>query len=183
MRSSDSGQATIEWSALVLVVALALTALCFAVARRDAWRLGRVILDAIVCAAFDRCPGALDDAYGAELARIVRDYAPNIVYERRSAELPVDFRRCRHVACSNGSDRAAEITESAAGLPVTAFTRVVDRRSQGGDLYLQYWLYYPESFSGGIGRRSTHWLESRHSVESDACAGALGDARSSRRHP
>jgi hypothetical protein len=153
MRSSDSGQATVEWSALVLLVALVLAAGGFAVARGTGWRFGQTLLDSIVCAAFDRCPGALEDAYGARLAQIVRDYAPNVVYERRSAELPVDFRRCRKVACSNGSDRAAEITESAAGLPVTAFTRVVDRRPQGGDLYLQYWLYYPESFSGGIGRK------------------------------
>jgi hypothetical protein len=36
---------------------------------------------------------------------------------------------------------------------VTAFTRVVDRRPRGGRLYLQYWLYFPESFSGGIGRK------------------------------
>jgi hypothetical protein len=136
-----------------LVVALALAALGYAGTRFGAWRLGDSILSAIVCAVADGCPDALEDAYGKELATAVRGHAPNIVYERRSAELPVDFRRCRKVACSNGSDRAAEITESSAGLPVTAFTRVVDRRSQGGDLYLQYWLYYPESFSGGIGRK------------------------------
>jgi hypothetical protein len=153
MRSRDSGQATIEWTALVLVVALVLAGLGYAVARPVAWRLGDSILSAIVCAVADGCPDALEDAYGEELAAAVRSHAPNIVYERRSAELPVDFRRCRKVACSNGSDRATEITESAAGLPVTAFTRVVDRRPQSGDLYLQYWLYYPESFSGGIGRK------------------------------
>ena len=69
------------------------------------------------------------------------------------AQLPVDFRRCRQTACSNGSDRPAEINESDSGLPVTAFTQVVDRRRDGGSLYLQYWLYFPESFSGGIGRK------------------------------
>ena len=35
---------------------------------------------------------------------------------------------------------------------MTAFTRVVDRRGDGGALYLQYWFYFPESFTGGIGR-------------------------------
>ena len=35
---------------------------------------------------------------------------------------------------------------------MTAFTRVVDRRGDGGSLYMQYWFYYPESFTGGIGR-------------------------------
>lgn len=128
--SSESGQATVEWSALVLVVALALAGLGYAVTRPAGWRLGRAIFDAIVCTVADGCPDALEDAYGKELAAAVRSHAPNIVYERRSAELPIDFRRCREVACSNGSDRAAEITESAAGLPVTAFTRVVDRRWQ-----------------------------------------------------
>jgi hypothetical protein len=33
---------------------------------------------------------------------------------------------------------------------------VVDRRPQGGSLYVQYWLYFPESFSGGIGRPLGH---------------------------
>jgi hypothetical protein len=103
MRSSDSGQATVEWSALVLLVALALTGFAVVAVRGRPWQLGQAILDSIVCAAFDRCPGAPEDAYGKELARAVRDYAPNIVYERRSAELPVDFRRCRDVECSNGS--------------------------------------------------------------------------------
>ena len=69
-----------------------------------------------------------------------------------SAALPIDFRRCRKTVCSDGSDDAREIDRSRAGLPVTAFTRVVDDRSDGGALYLQYWFYYPESFTGGIGR-------------------------------
>jgi hypothetical protein len=78
MPRTEAGQATLEWSALVLVVALALGALGYDVARTGAWRLGDAILDAIICAA-DRCPDALDDAYGRELARMVHDYAPNIV--------------------------------------------------------------------------------------------------------
>ena len=32
----------------------------------------------------------------------------------------------------------------------------VDKRQAGGALYLQYWFYYPESFSGGIGRIFGH---------------------------
>lgn len=136
----------------MLVVAFALTAGVFVAPHTRPWRLGQALLDSIVCAAFDRCPGALDDAYGERLARLVRQYAPNIAYERGSAELPVDFRRCRDVRCSNGPDRAEAVESSDLGLPVTAFTRVVDRRESGA-LYIQYWLYFPESFSGGIGRR------------------------------
>jgi hypothetical protein len=152
MRRGEAGQATIEWTALVLVAALALSALGFVAVRAGAFGLGDAILDAIVCAAGDGCPNALEDAYGDELAGTVRRFAPNIAYERRSAQLPIDFRRCREVACSNGSDRAAAIDESGAGLRVTAYTRVVDRRREGGALYLQYWLYFPESVTAGIGR-------------------------------
>jgi hypothetical protein len=139
MPSGGSGQATVEWSALVLVVALALAGIGWAASRAGTRELGEAIFHAIACAAGDGCPDALEDAYGSELAATLRRHAPSLVYERDSAQLPVDFRRCREVACSDGSDRAAEIAESAAGMPVTAFTRVVDRRSQSGLLYLQYW--------------------------------------------
>jgi hypothetical protein len=153
MVRGQGGQATIEWTALILVAALVLGALGYVASRGPAWSFGKGLADAIFCAALDSCPNALDDAYGDELAKTVRRYAPNIVYERRSAELPIDFRRCRNLDCSNGSDRAAPIDESALGLPVTAFTHVVDRRGAGGPIYVQYWLYFPESFTGGVGRR------------------------------
>jgi hypothetical protein len=153
MEDSGRGQATVEWTALVLLLALALLTVGFVVARSGARGLGGSILDAIVCAVGDGCPDALEDAYGEQVARSVRRYAPNIVYERRSAQLPVDFRRCRELDCSNGSDRAAPIDESEAGLAVTVFTRVVDRRNSSGSLYVQYWLYFPQSFTAGIGRK------------------------------
>jgi hypothetical protein len=153
MRSRQAGQATVEWSALVLLVALALMGLAYLAARGPAWRLGDELLEAITCAVGDGCPNALEAAYGDELARAVKRYAPNIAYESRSAQLPVDFRRCRDVACSNGSSRAAAIDESEAGLRVTAFTRVIDRRREGGAVFFQYWLYFPESFTAGIGRK------------------------------
>src|SRR5438309_3165770 len=137
----ESGQAAIEWTALVLVAALVLGALGYVATRGSAWGFGKGLANAIFCAVLDSCPTALDDAYGDELAKTVRHYAPNIVYERSSAELPIDFRRCRDLDCSNGSDRAAAIDESALGLPVTAFTHVVDRRGAGGPVYVQYWLY------------------------------------------
>jgi hypothetical protein len=152
MSHRGQGQATIEWSALVLLVGLALAGLGYIALRQDGWKLGDALVDAIVCVVADGCPGALEEAYGSELARTVRDYAPNIVYERRSAQLPVDFRRCREPACSNGSDRMTPIEESELGLGVTAFTRVIDRRRSGGAVYVQYWLYFPESFTAGVGR-------------------------------
>src|SRR5438552_13614039 len=115
MRRKQAGQATVEWSALLLAVALALAALGYAVAGARPWRLANEIVEAIVCAADDGCPNALERAYGERVAAAVRRYAPNIAYEQRSAELPVDFRRCRELACSNGSDRPAEIGESSRG--------------------------------------------------------------------
>jgi hypothetical protein len=158
-RSEDGGQATVEWATLVLVVALLLAGVGYAAARTDAWGVGGDVLHALVCAVAGDCEeaeSALDRAYGAETAKLVRDHSPNIAYERDSRELPIDFRRCRKTECSNGSDAAARIDRSGVGLPVTAFTRVVDRRPAGGPLYIQYWLYFPESFTGGIGRVFGH---------------------------
>jgi hypothetical protein len=153
MRRGQGGQATIEWAALVFVVALALAATGFTVAPRNAWSFGDAILDSFLCSVLDRCPNVLEEAYGRGMAHTLHEYAPNIAYERHSAEVPVDFRRCREVDCSNGDDAAAAIDQSDVGLAATAFTRVIDRREGGGPLYLQYWLYFPESFTGGIGRK------------------------------
>jgi hypothetical protein len=154
MRRSQAGQATIEWSALLLALAFALAALTVVVAKTDAWGLGERIVHALTCAVDGGCEerDSLDRAYGEELAEAVRSHAPNVVYERSSAALPVDFRRCRATGCSDGPDASGAIDRSASGLPVTAFTRVMDRRGDGGSLYIQYWFYYPESFTGGIGR-------------------------------
>ena len=149
-----SGQATIEWSGLVLLLALLFATAAFMVARTDAWGLGERIVHAISCAIEGGCDDrdSLELAYGDDMAALVRKHSPSIAYERSSAALPIDFRRCRNTDCSDGSDRAAAIAASRTGLPVTSFTRVLDRRERGGALYLQYWFYYPESFTGSIGR-------------------------------
>lgn len=154
MHRSESGQATVEWSALLVLVALLLAGFGYAVTRAESWRLGDGLLHSITCAIGGDCgqPDALERAYGKDTAELVSKYSPNLAYERRSAELPIDFRRCRQLECSNGPNTAIEISRTSAGLPVTAFTRVVDRRARGGALYLQYWFYYPESFTGGVGR-------------------------------
>ena len=136
------------------MLALLFATAAFAVARTDAWSWGDGIVHAIVCAVEGGCEkrDSLDLAYGDEVAALVRRYSPNLTYERSSAALPIDFRRCRETDCSDGSDAARAIDRSRAGLPVTSFTRVIDRRAAGGSLYLQYWFYYPESFTGAIGR-------------------------------
>jgi hypothetical protein len=82
--------------------------------------------------------------------------------------LPVDFRRCREPACSDGPETGLA-SRSPSGEPVTAFVHVVDCRSAAAqgprrattastgangldcsgaraeNLYLQYFFYYPTS--------------------------------------
>jgi hypothetical protein len=154
MRRSQLGQATVEWSALAMALAFAFAAVAVVLARTNTWGFGERVVHALVCAVEGGCEerDSLALAYGDEIAAQVRAHAPNVVYERSSAALPVDFRRCRATECSDGSSAPRAIDRSGTGLPVTAFTRVVDRRDRGGALYLQYWFYYPESFTGGIGR-------------------------------
>ena len=74
MRRSQAGQATIEWSALLLALAFALAALTVVVARTDAWGLGERIVHALTCAVDGGCEerDSLDLAYGEELAEAVR---------------------------------------------------------------------------------------------------------------
>jgi hypothetical protein len=120
-------------------------------------------MHAIVCNTGGWCEDseALERAYGDDTGALVRRFAPLIVYERGSAQLPVDFRRCRRTSCADGPDRSAPIERSSLGMRTTGFTRVVDERSSGGALYIQYWLYFPESFTAGIGRKlgpfAKHW--------------------------
>jgi hypothetical protein len=77
--------------------------------------------------------------------------------------LPVDYRRCREDSCSFGA-AAGLVWRSLAGEPATAYVHVVDCRpgrisrsetlgldcsgSRAGNLYLQYWFYYPGSATG-----------------------------------
>ena len=116
-----------------MAVVLAVLALA-GVAGGGAWRLGEGILHAVACTAGDWCEHSdgLERAYGAGTAALVRRFAPDVIYERGSAELPVDFRRCRRNECSNGPDRPSPIDRSGAGLRVTAFTRVIDAAVRRG---------------------------------------------------
>jgi hypothetical protein len=103
---------------------------------------------------------ALRAANGAEVAALLRDHAPVLLYEDGMRTLPVDFRKCRSDACAEGSESGAVI-RTIDGARVAAFTHVVDCRpghvaateawggicsgTRRGNLYLQYWLYYPGS--------------------------------------
>ena len=142
----ESGQATIEWTGLVLLVSLAFAALLAFGPRVDGRSFGAWLTHQIVCAVKGGCgPGddELAAAYGAEDAELVRRYSPNIAYEPGTLTLPIDWRKCRVHTCSDASpDRGVDVARSRAGAPATAFTHLVRR---GGRTYLQYWFYYPDS--------------------------------------
>ncbi len=115
----------------------------------------------IICAVrlSDGCRSdpALYARYG-ELAAAVRDNAPKITYENGMRALPVDFRRCRSPSCGDGP-AAGRVARTLAGLPVVAFTHVIDCRDpalgrargfdcsgeRAGRVYIQYWTYYADS--------------------------------------
>ena len=168
----ETGQGTIEWVALVLLVAgLVLGVLAAAGSAVPAAGLARAIAMRLLCAAdlADSCTsdGELVAAYGPELAARIADNAPEIVYEAGMTALPVDFRSCRGQVCGNGPDSGAVWT-SETGEPAVAFVHAIDCRTgaarkesasvrydcsgeRAGNLYLQYWLYYEDStWLGGV---------------------------------
>lgn len=159
------GQSTVEWIGLVLLASLlALGGLAVAGSRIPGGALAQAIAERMVCAVrlSDGCDAdpALDHAYGAEVASLLREHAPRLRYERGMVALPVDYRSCREDACSRGA-ATGEIWRSTTGEPVVAFVHVVDchatasgRSSRAGidcsgrregNLYLQYWFYYAGS--------------------------------------
>src|SRR3954454_23227235 len=156
----EHGQATVEWTAIVLVVALVLGAVGALAPVGEGGSLGGWITHAIVCAArgdCDRGNDALVDAYGASDAELLRRFSPNVVYEPGTRTLPVDFRRCRSHACSDApDDRSLDAFRSGRGVPPAAFTHVVRR---DGETFLQYWFYYPDS-NTVLGPSSAVWNHS-----------------------
>jgi hypothetical protein len=126
----------------------------------DGRPLGAALLRAIVCAVKADCGAehaALVGAYGEGDAALVRRHAPNLVYERGTLTLPVDYRRCRSHRCSDApDDRDLDVSRAKrGGAPATAFTRVV---RNGDSKYVQYWLYYPDSASTFLGSHAVHNL-------------------------
>jgi hypothetical protein len=163
----ERGQATVEWIALILLAALLLLGLLAAAGGRlPGGDLARSILGRIACAVRldgscgDHGAAALAIAYGAELAATIREHAPDLLYEEGMVALPVDYRRCREPACSDGPETGT-VTRSVSGERVVAFVHVVDCRAaareesrdagydcsgeRAGDLYVQYFFYYPTS--------------------------------------
>jgi hypothetical protein len=144
----ERGQASVELVALLLLCGVAFGALFALKGGLDGRSFGGFLARHLTCAVSGRCDrdeGRLVAAYGQRDAALVRALAPDLVYERGERQLPVDWRRCRRVRCATAPDDPsldAHLTDAARR--ATAFTHVIRR---GGRLYVQYWLYYPDSNS------------------------------------
>jgi hypothetical protein len=143
----ERGQASIEFIGITTLVAIAFAAAVAFVPAIDGRPLGAALARGLVCAVKRDCHAegeALRHAYGELDAGLVRTHAPNLVYERGTLTLPVDYRECRSHRCSDApDDRDLDATRAArGGVRATAFTHVAHR---GGRTYIQYWLYYPDS--------------------------------------
>jgi hypothetical protein len=149
---AQRGQATVEFVALVLLCCLTLGALFALKGGFDGRSFGGFIARHLVCAVSGRCNAdeqRLPAAYGERDAAAVRALAPGVVYEPGERQLPVDWRRCRAPRCAEApDDPTLDAHHSAGGGRATAFTHVIRRR---GRLYVQYWLYYPDSNSVLVG--------------------------------
>jgi hypothetical protein len=149
---AERGQATVEWTAAVFLVALALVALGAIAPEVDGRSFGGFLAHHVVCAVKGGCRDgdvALARAYGRHDAELVRAHAPNLVYEPGERQLPVDYRRCRRVRCAEApDDRDLDAHRTSDGERATVFTRVIRR---DGRVYIQYWLYFPESKTTALG--------------------------------
>ena len=126
------GQATVEWSALRAPAGAAVRRpprLRSRAPTRGASATGSCTRSCVPSRAAARSATRSTSHTATTSPRWCAATRPTSSYERSSAALPIDFRRCRKTDCSDGSDAAREIDRSRAGLPVTAFTRVVDRRA------------------------------------------------------
>ena len=198
--SERDGQGTVEYVGIVLLVALLFGAL-LAVSGLgdDGLRLGRVIAERIVCAVrgSDSCELGADDlvaAYGPGIAVLARANAPEIRFEDAdSVSLPVDPRRCREHSCADTSARGS-LERSAGGEPASVLVHVVDCRAgeetegadcsgdRAGRVYIQYWLYYPDSATKPFGSAGFHeddWESYQVRVNADGTVDARASSHSS----
>ena len=163
--AGERGQSTVEWIGLLLLAGLLVAILALAAASRLAGiGVAEAIAERLVCAVrLSPDCGAderLERASGEDLAALYQAHAPNLIYEEGMGALPVDFRRCRADGCAEGPGAGA-VARTHAGDPVVAFTHAIDCRhgaiaatvasgadcsgERRGNLYLQYWFYYPGS--------------------------------------
>lgn len=156
--AGQRGQASIEWLALICLVALLFTAIVATGLRPPGTALATSLAERMLCAVGAGACGetpVLVAAYGPEVAAEIRRLAPGLAFERGETTMPVDFRICRKRPCA-GHDGTGHQSRTASGGKPVAFTRVIDCRganedagctgqSGPGSLYVQYWFYYPDS--------------------------------------
>jgi hypothetical protein len=144
----EAGQAAVEWIALIFASVALMSAVLAAVGRVDGRSMGGLVAERISCAAAGRCGengDVLDAAYGERDAALVRRLLPGLMYEPGEAQVPVDWRKCRDVACATTSDdRDMDVHATDSGEAVTVFTRLIRTRERR---FIQYWFYYPDSNS------------------------------------
>jgi len=168
------GQASVDLIGTVLLVAvlfgslLTVGGLAGPAARLAATISGRLLCAVRASAACRPPPAALQTAYGTDLAVLVGRHAPEIRFEEGEfVSLPVDPRDCRERRCADSSE-PGRLGRSFEDHPATAFVRLIDcreppdpgvadcSRQRGGNLYIQYWLYFPESATRPLGGRGFH---------------------------
>lgn len=171
----SSGQATVEYVGLILLAAVLFGALLTVGGlARPAAVLAEEIAERLVCTVrlSSGCEvrgSDLELAYGPEVAALVAEHVPEIRFEDGDfVSLPVDPRACRERRCADSSEPGA-LSRSFEDYPATAFVHVADCREPGddpeldcsgeraGNLYLQYWLYYPESATRPYGAKGFHY--------------------------
>jgi hypothetical protein len=200
----ESGQATPEYVGAVLLIAAIFGLLAALGPVLPGGGLARVVAAKLVCAVrgTDACGPAAEAAerspaereYGAGLAGLLAERAPEIAFETDDfASLPVDYRECRERACAD-TIRHGSIELTQAGLQPTAFTHVVDCRAgaparrydcsgpRAGNVYLQYWLYYPDSATHGLGRVGGYHYDDWESYQVRIGADGTVLARASSHH-
>jgi hypothetical protein len=203
----DRGAATAEYVGLVLLLATAFAVLAAAGPALPGGGIARAVAAKLVCAVrgTGECgaratelaarPSPAEREYGAELAALIAERAPAIAFERDDfASLPVDYRECRERACSD-TIRHGSVERTQTGLEPAAFVRVVDCRAgappprdadcsgeRAGNLYLQYWLYYPDSATRGLGRVGGYHLDDWESYQVRIAPDGTAFARASSHH-
>lgn len=199
VHSPQRGQSTVEWIGLLgLVGLMALAGLAAIGVAAPGTSLAAAIGDRIICLARagDGCGSPADQvselekAFGPSLAATVVERAPRVLFESGEPSLPVDFRSCREHDCAD-VEGEGEISRSATGEQATSFVHVIDCRAaepipaaancagvRAGNLYLQYWLYYPDSQTDPFGSRGYH-LDDWESYQVRIALGGVQDRASS----
>lgn len=141
--NDQSGQASVEWIGLIVLLVLAVGGLLTAVPAVDGRSLGGALAHRLTCTVKGGCDDGLSQIYGAEDADLVRRHLQGLVFEPGERQIPVDWRSCRAVECAVApDDRELDVHRSERGLPLTVFTHLIRR---GDRRYIQYWFYYPDS--------------------------------------